>query len=354
VEFCSAQAAGTAWAWLLAGAGFFLFCGTLLAPLPVAATMAAGAFIAWRLGWRMERRAVVILLGGLAACVPVAGYYLTTLLRGARGMQIWPVDLKFIAYVFYELTGMGGIGLSGDEIRGLARSPHLLHELSARAPQLLLPLLALGLLVAIFWLGLRRVSTQEVRRRLLPGLGLLLALTVGVFITISFGLQKAFWARHYAPIFPAYVTLLGLAIAGVWANARPWQRLLPCGLCGLFLWSALNFRFAPSLRKEDYRSAAAYARPLVAQGQSVWWLAGDYSAQYYGLPLTYETPEPGKAFAGSHSHQNLYVLPRPAVIVFSRPDVHDPTGMVQRFIREDHYQVAARYQGFVIWTNAGK
>jgi hypothetical protein len=354
VEFCAVQAAGTAWAWLLAGAGFFLFCSTLLAPLPVAATVAAGAYIAWESGWRMERRAVAVLLGGLAACVPVGIYYLTTLLHGVRSGQVWHVDAKFIAYVFYELTGMGGIGLSSGEIRELARSPHLLHELSARAPQLLLPLLALGLLLAILWLGLRRVSDLEVRRRLLPGLWLMLALTAGVFITVSFGLQKAFWARHYAPIFPAYVTLLGLAIAGVWANARLWQRLLPCALCGLFLCSALNFRFAPALRKEDYRAAAAYARPLVAQGQSVWWLAGDYTAQYYGLPLTFETPEPGKAFAASHSHNNLSVLPRPAVIVFSRPDVHDAGGVVQKIIAENHYQVAARYQGFVIWTNGGK
>jgi uncharacterized membrane protein len=358
VEFCAAQAAGTAWAWLLAGAGFFLFCTTLLAPLPVAATVAAGAFIAWRSGWRsgwrMERRVVAVLFGGLAACVPVGIYYLTTLLRGAKGAQIWPVDLKFIAYVFYELTGMGGIGLSGEEIRELARSPHLLHELSVRAPQLLLPLLALGMLVAIFWLGLRRISDLEIRRRLLPGLWLVLALTAGVFITISFGLHKAFWARHYAPVFPAYVTLLGLAIAGMWANARPWQRLLPGLLCGMFLWSALNFRFAPALRKEDYRAAAAYVRPLVAQGQSVWWLAGGHVANYYGLATADFEPEPGKVFIAFLSRTYVRALPPPAVIVLNKPDVHDPHGSVQQIIADDHYQIAARYQGFVIWTNAAK
>jgi hypothetical protein len=354
VEFCAARAAGTTWAWLLAGAGFFLFCGTLLAPLPVAATVAAGAFIAWRSGWRLERRAVAVLLGGLAACVPVGIYYLTTLLHGVRSGQVWHVDAKFIAYVGYELTGMGGIGLSSGEIRELARSPHLLHELSARAPQLLLPLLALGLLVAILWLGMRRGLDLELRRRLLPGLWLMLALTAGVFITISFGLQKAFWARHYAPIFPAYVTLLGLAIAGVWANARLWQRLLPCALCGLFIWSALNFRFAPVLRKEDYRAAAAYARPLVAQGQNVWWVAGGYAANYYGLATSDTEPVPGRVFTPFMARSDVRTLPRPQVIVLSKPDVHDASGVVQQIIAEDHYQVAARYQSFVIWTNAGK
>jgi len=297
---------------------------------------------------------VVILLGGLAAGVPVGIYYLTTLLRGVKGAQIWPVDAKFITYVGYELTGMGGIGLSSGEIRGLARSPHLLHELTARAPQLLLPLLALGLLVAIFWLGLRRTSAQEVRRRLLPGLWLMLALTAGVFITVSFGLQKAFWARHYAPIFPAYVTLLGLAIAGVWANARPGQRLLPGLLCGLLLWSALNFRFAPALRKEDYRAAAAYARPLVAQGRNVWWVAGGYAANYYGLATADAEPAPGRVFTPGHARLDVRALPRPQVIILSKPDVHDAGGVVQQIIAEDHYQVAARYQSFVIWTNAGK
>jgi hypothetical protein len=352
VEFYFARAAGTAWAWLLTAAGFFLFCATLLAPLPIAATVFAAGFIAWRQGWKPERPALKILLGGLVAGVPVAIYYLTTLLRGAKGAQVWHVDLKFFAYVVYELTGMGGIGLPDDEIRGLARSPHLLGELSAHAPQLLPPLLLLVLLAAILFLGLRRRCVPPVSRRLVLGLFLVPGLTAGVFITGSLGLQKAFWARHFAPVFPFYVVLLGVAMAGLWTTARPWLRALPLALGALLIWSALDFRFAPSLRKEDYRSAAAFARPLVAANKSVWWLAGGFAAEYYGLHCAYFHPEPGRIFVAYRSQVAIAHLPPPDVVVYNRPDIHDPDDAVQKIIAQNDYHVAARFKAFVIWTNA--
>ncbi len=104
----------------------------MLAPLPVATVVFIGVILAWRQGWRVERKSFGILLGGLLACLPLAIYYLTTLQRGVKGSQMWSVDLKFVLYVFYELTGMGGIGLSPLEIRSLARSPQLAHELVTR------------------------------------------------------------------------------------------------------------------------------------------------------------------------------------------------------------------------------
>jgi hypothetical protein len=356
VEFYFARAAGTAWAWLLAGAGFFLFCATLLAPLPVAATVLAGGFIAWRQGWKPERRAVMILLGSLVAWVPVGIYYLSTLLRGAKGAQVWHVDMKFFAYVIYELTGLGGIGLSDEDIRDLARSPHLLHDLSAHAPQLLLPVLVLGLLAAIFFPGWRGRSAAPVYG--LPGLGifLVLGLTAGVFFTGSLILQKAFWARHFAPVFPFYVTLLGLAFTGVWKMGGAWRRGLPLALCGLLILSALNFRFAPSLRKEDYRSAAAFVRPSVAANKTVWWLAGGYAATYYGLACIEPHPEPGKVFVAfryaSHGGGDLRDLPLPDLVVYSKPYIHDSGGIVQGIMQRNHYEEVAHFKSFTIWTNA--
>jgi len=171
-----------------------------------------------------------------------------------------------------------------------------------------------------------------------------------VFIAGSLGLQKAFWARHFAPVFPFYIVLLGVAIAGVWTTVR--LRWLPIVLGALFILSALNFRFAPSLRKEDYRSAAAYTRPLVAANKSVWWLAGGFSAEYYGLHCAYFHPEPGKIFVAYRSKVAIPTLPPPDVIVCNRPDIHDPGNAVQKIIAQNNYHVAARYQEFVIWTNA--
>ena len=351
VEFYFARAAGTRWAWQLAFAGFFLFCATLLAPLPIAATIFAAAVIAWRQGWKLERKAVMILIGGISACVPVGIYYLTTLLRGAKGAQVWHVDLKFFAYDIYEFLGLGGIGLSEPEIRELARSPHLLGDLSAHAAQLFLPMLAMVLLAAIFSLGLRRYSKIQISSRLILAIVLVLGLTAGVFFTGSLIMQKAFWARHFAPVFPFYIALLGVAIAGVWPTVR--LRWLPIILCALFILSALNFRFAPSLRKEDYRAATAFVRPFVAQNKSVWWLAGGYSAFYYGVNWS-DDPEPKKLFISFRSHHDVRSLPLPDVVVCNRPDIHDAGGAVQKIIAQNNYRVAARYQAFAIWTNAAE
>lgn len=352
VEFYFARATGTGWAWQFAGATFFLFCATLLAPLTVAATLLAMFFFAWREKWLPSRKAIFVVLAGFIACVPVAAYYVTTLLRGAKGAQMWHVDLKFISYVVYELTGMGGIGLSPLEIRSLARSPELTHELLTRLPQLVLPLLLAALLAAVFIVGLRRWSRSVQPATLLWGILLVIAVTGGVFIIGSLAMQKAFWARHYAPVFPFYVALLGLALAGMVSGQARWWRCLPVVLMALLLWSALNFRFAPSLRKEDYRSAAAFVRPLLAQNQSVWWVAGGYSANYYGLTMADTNPGPGKVFSPFLARLDVRMLPLPDVIVLSKPDIHDANGAVQKIISENPYRIAARYQSFVIWTNS--
>ena len=352
VDFNHSRARGSGWAWQLSLGGFFLYCSTLLAPLPVATVVLVAGFIAWRQGWRPQREAVLILLGGLAACLPVAAYYVSTLLRGTMSGQVWHVDLKFIAYVFYEFTGMGGIGLGGEEIRSLARSPNLVSELISHLPQLALPLLLGLLLVMVLCLGLRRRNAKPENRLTLLGIVSVLAVTSGVFIVVSLALQKAFWARHYSPVFPFYVALLGFAFAGIGSSPRRWLRLLPLTICALLLCSALNFRFAPSLRKEDYRSTAGFVRPLLVQGKSVWWLASGYPANYYGMDAAYFNPEPGKVFVAFRSREDVRTLPLPDVVVVNKPDLHDPSGAVQKIISKNQYAMAARYQGFVIWTNA--
>lgn len=351
VEFYCGQGRGTGWAWQFAVASVVAFASTMLAPLPVAATVAALAFIAWREGWKPGRRAICILLGGLLACVPLAVYYLGTLMRGAKGSQMWAVDLKFVAYVFYELAGLGSLGLSGPEIRTLARSPDLLHELVARAPQLVLPLGVGVMLAAVVVFGLRR-RWRAAGRSLLLGLLLVPLLVGGAFLVLSLGLQKAFWARHYAMVFPFFVAVLGLAFAGMFSGPGRWGRLFPLLVCGVLLAGALRFRFAESLRKEDYRSAAAFAARALAEQKDVWWVAGGYSAHYYGVPLAEKQPESGKVFLVWFPAVDLAALPLPDVVILSKPDVHDPTGSVRKIISENHFAPAVTYQGFTIWTNA--
>ncbi len=90
----------------------------------MAATVAAGGLAAWRGRWKPSRKAVLILLGGAVADVPTAIYYVSTLFRGAKGAQLWHVNLKFFGYVLYELTGVNGLGPSTEKMRALGKSTH--------------------------------------------------------------------------------------------------------------------------------------------------------------------------------------------------------------------------------------
>ena len=352
VEFHTRKASGESWAWLLVTATFFLFLSTLLAPVTVATTIAAGGVAAMLGRWTPSRKAVLILLGGAAANIPTAIYYSCTLLRGAKGAQLWHVDLKFFGYVLYELTGMTGLGLPVEEIRGLARSPHFLNMLALHWSQFALPALGFALVLSVMVLGLRR-RPPGVPPGMSTGLVMVFGMTALVFVAGSLALQKAFWARHFAPVFPFYLALLGVALAGAGGSRKLAVRWIPFLLCGLLVLSALNLRLAPAWRKEDYRSAAQFARRALAENKSVWWVAGGFCATYYQLELTASHPEPGKAIY--YQPAEVKSLPPPDVIIYSsKPDIYDRDLAIQKIIEQKKYQVAARFKSFVIWIKPGE
>ena len=105
------------------------------------------------------------------------------------------------------------------------------------------------------------------------------------------------------------------------------------------------------MHKEDCRTVAAYVRPLVVLGKNVWWLAGDYSANYYGLKTTLTQPESGKVFVPFHLPGDVPTLPLPDVVMLAKPDVHDPDGVARKIMDAHQYGLAFRCQGFTAWTN---
>jgi len=351
VEFYFNEAAGESWAWLLVVSAFFLFLSTILAPVSVTAVILVGAITALLNHWKPCRKAMLILLGGAMANIPTALYYWSTLLRGAKGSQLWHVDLKFFGYVLYEFTGMTGLGLPTEEIRELARSPHLLAALSAHSLQFALPALGFALVLAVMIFGLRRQS-PGILHGVQTGLALVLGLAALTFIAGSLVLQKAFWARHFAPVFPSYVVLLGLAMAGMFGYRNRIIKWLPFLLAGLLTFSDLNLRFSRVWRKEDYRSAAQYARQSLAENKSVWWVAGGFCATYYRVELAIFHPKTGQAFCPQVELGKLEVLQQPDVIIYSKPDIHDPGLVIKKIIEQDNYQEAARFKSFTIWTNS--
>jgi hypothetical protein len=183
-----------------------------------------------------------------------------------------------------------------------------------------------------------------------PGLLIVLGLTAFVFVAGSFALQKAFWARHFSPVFPFYVVLLGVTMTGTASSRHRALRWLPFLLAGLLLYSDLNLRLAPAWRKEDYRGAAQIARQALAEHKTVWWLAAHDAARYYRLQPALTQPEPGKVYSPLAGFWQVEGLPLPDVIIYSKPDINDPALSVQNLIRQDHYQEAAVLKSFTIWT----
>jgi hypothetical protein len=353
VEFNLQKASGETWAWLLGITTFFLSLSTMLAPVPVAAVVIAGGVIALKNRWHPGRRAVLILFGSMIANIPVGIYYAHTLFRGAKAAALWHVDMKFFGFVVYELTGMTGLGLPTDEIRSMARSPHFAHSLASHWPEFIFPALGLILILTVIVLGLRRRFRSA---GISAGIIITLGLTALVFISGSLFLQKAFWARHFAPVFPFYVALLGLGLAASTGSSRAVIRWLTFLLIGLLFWSCLDFRLATKWRNEDYRSAAQYARLSLMQNKSVWWLASEDCAIYYHLQIAQTNPEPGKIYCPTLLPtvllNPLEKVPPADVIIFSKPDIFDNHGSVQRIIERDHYTVATRLKSFVMWEKS--
>jgi hypothetical protein len=352
VDFFTRRASGESWAWLLVTVTFIFFLSTLLAPATVAAVLAAGGVAAMLGRWKPSRKAVLILLGGAAANIPAAIYYHSALLRGAKGSQLWHVDAKVFGYVLYDLTGMTGLGLPTEEIRALARAPHFLNVLASHWIQFALPALGFALMLSVMILGLRR-RPSSVPVGMPAGMAIILGMTALVFVVGSLALQKAFWARHFTPVFPFYVALLGIALAGLKDCLKPAIRGIPVLLCGLLALSALNLRLAPAWRKEDCRSAAQYGRHALEENKSVWWVAGGFCATYYHLTYTVGHPEPGKAFRPRPGE--IKQVPPPDVIIYcTKPDTHDSDGAVQKIIEQKKYRIAARFKSFIIWVRPGE
>ncbi len=223
--------------------------------------------------------------------------------------------------------------------------------LAAHGFQFALPAPGFALILAVMVWGLRRPFSAA------PGMPVGLVMVFGVtslvFISVSLALQKTFWARYFAPVFPFYVTLLGIAFAGVKDFRKPAVRWMPFMLCGLLVLSVLNLRLAPSWRKDDYRSAAQFARHALVEHKSVWWAASKDCATYYHLEFTSGQPEPGKAFCPGPGDASRF--PPPDVIVYaSKADIYDNNSAIQKVIEQNKYRVAARFNSLVIWSKSGE
>lgn len=337
----------------LLGIGAIILCGSSLLGVPWLASGAIVLALTWRRGALVVRgtcRNSLIWTAG--ALLALGAYFLWTVARGASPFATEPRFALSLGFALYELLGFSGIGPGRLALR-------------EAGPAALEPwMLGLGLYGALWatvlLLGWRqRRKTGQRARVELPAIIILIGLPIVFLAVLSQVRDFRVLGRHLAPL--EAIILLSMA---VWLDpllrarrVRGWWLLVPA-LASL-LASSLSLRVAPRHRRDDYRSAAAAAVEGLQSGRSVWWVASLEGAVYYGLPL--KSPirvSPGVFVSESGvelrhlsgaSTEAASELPRPDLIVLSKPDVYDPLDAVGQVTRSG-YRLTREFQAFKVFA----
>lgn len=278
-------------------------------------------------------------LGGLAA------YYLWTLKVGARASSAGTTDLQNALFIGYELLGFSGLGPGRLEIRAAGLTAFHAHLAALATYGLLIgPMLGWG--IATAW--------RADRRRLL-WLTLVVVTTLVSLLAAGWLLHFRLLGRHCAPAFVAGLLVLVLGANEAWQRDRLWSRLMLLGFLAASLASCLAARLAVRHAKDDYRSAAAYGRAMLAAGHTVGWSADVHGAWYYDLPLAEAPGEPRRAevFLNS-SRDSLATVELPEVVIVSKPDLYDVQGALGARLCDPQFRVTRTFTAFAIWQRKGE
>ena len=269
-------------------------------------------------------------------------YYLWSLRIGARA-TIGKTDVRNVIFIGYELFGFGGLGPGRLEIRS--------DGWNAIRP-FLVPLGLYG--AAVF--SLCFIGARQMFRTNQPGTILRLATVMAApaLVLVASGciLHFRLLERHFTPLLPALLFVLGLGLAAGWSGRQWSSKLLVAGFVAMSFVSCLSIRFAARHQKDDYRAAAAIANAALKDGRTVWWNAGVHGAEYYRVPLSL-TPLSEKSsqaiWVSSPTSEALSLLPPPEIIISSKPDMFDDQGAVAAYVRKAPYSQTALFPAFIIW-----
>jgi hypothetical protein len=342
---------GADWAWYWTAAAVGLAGSSLLGIIPVLVVSGILLVLIVRNGWALTRQSYVAIATGIVVLIPLGGYYVWTLMKGAGGARVWTVGLGNIAYALYELGGFAGLGPPRQELRILARSGELFSAGFEFLPQiaaiLFLAACYLMLLSSSFF-----VPREAARRRLIVPMVVVPALSIGLLATAAGLAGFPFWGRHLAPVVPFVVALVG---AATFWNTRPAARLTFFVIVALWLTSGLSLRFSAEHAKDDYRTAAAIARVAAGAGQTVWWAADHAGARYYQLRLSEGglTGFPGLRVIHNRPDQEQVSAALPDMVILSKPDIFDPEGRLQQMLHRHGYVVSRQLQAFTVWQKPG-
>ncbi len=314
--------------------GLFGLCLTSLIAVP----WALGAMMAalyWS-GPQAITRSIIRFKGSfflLIGALAILGlYYLWTIKIGARASGVGRTGWSSVAFIFYELFGLAGLGPGRLQLRT--------EGAGGLVP--FVPFLALGGgAVLVLLLGSLSVLRQKARKRHV--VFILCAVAGPLLLTLAAGVsgQMRLLGRHLTPLLPYLLAWMALGLTTCLETHSPWKKIVGWAAVVVLLLSALEIRFAARHRRDDYRSAAAIAREARSAGEHVWWLADQSTGLYYGVPL--DSPE----IVESPD------LPRPArtpdLVILSKPDVYDWSGEVRAYLAQNNFTVERVLPAFQIW-----
>lgn len=281
----------------------------------------------------------VLLLSGLGC------FYLWTVHIGARATAVGATDWRNPLFIAYELFGFGGLGPGRLEIRNGG-----LQVFKTHAWELAL----YGGMVALFVITAFRYLLQQLGITRLSGLVLSVALPAGFILAVGAAAHFRVLGRHCAALWPVACFILALGITRVWQRGKAGKAIV-IGFFAWYLFSSLSLRFAARHAKDDYRSAAAIARTALQQGRVVWWNADPCAADYYQVPTSTRKSLPGRArqIANPRAGELQEARP-PDIVITSKPDIYDGTGMLQEYLRANPFHISTNLTAFTIWERSGE
>jgi hypothetical protein len=176
----------------------------------------------------------------------------------------------------------------------------------------------------------------------------------GYILTIGFAVHFRVLGRHFMPLLPVVLTLLGAGLAACLEREKK-GKLVVAAFLGFSLVSCLSLRLSARHAKDDYRSAAALGREALARGETVWWNADKQGALIYHLQLA---PPPGSPKTavflvnpGAGFSRNL---PVPMLVLTSKPDVYDMSGTLTEYLVSAGFHPTSTLAAFTIWRASSK
>ncbi|MGZ5021757.1 MAG: hypothetical protein ACXWFY_04530 [Chthoniobacterales bacterium] len=316
--------------------GILLLSGSSMLGMAWAASaLAAGAVATVRARqWFFRKRDLVPCSLGMAGLAFLSAFYLWTMTQGARGSAAGQTGAGNILFILFELFGFAGLGPGRLDIREAG-------FISFQGYVLPVVLLALALWIVLF--GSLRFLVQPANREKLIAAAIY-GLGAAVFLVLV-GLTTDFrlLGRHLTPLSPLVSIALAISLVRLWSTQ--W-RIAAALVALLWLTSALMIRFAPRHRKDDYRSAAGAAREAITANKLVWWAADRAAACYY-LPI--EQSNPQFDFVLNPTSEDLRRLPRPDVVILSKPDLYDANNALAAFLAQENYRTARTLPAFTVW-----